>query len=217
MGRRDRSIFGHLGFTFFITTTVMNFDHIFGCGEQYYYILLNSLQHMLQEERATLFAYVFMPSHVHLVVHMPVGESISDMMRDFKKYTSTEIRQQLEQDGHAAWVERLRANVGKKLPTSLSGRDLPTSQAKRNQVFKLWMDRFDDVVIYNEQRLRVKIKYIHENPVRAGLVKEPEDWKFSSARNYTLGDQSLIYVATDWQISEMRQEVIPDATAQVRL
>ncbi|MBI4548574.1 MAG: transposase [Ignavibacteriae bacterium] len=222
---------------------MMNFDPVFSCGDRYYFILVDSLKHVIAEHRATLFAYVLMLSHVHLIIALPPGESISDLMRDFKKYTSTRIRQQLEQEGEVAWVERLRANIGspahagptaltggvrtsvltqesnvrRKLLTSRLGTKLQTSPSvgRKRQVFKLWMDRFDDVVIYTEKMLRVKIKYIHDNPVRAGLVQEPEDWKFPSARNYTLGDQSLIYVATDWELSGERQEVTPDGTGRV--
>jgi putative transposase len=182
MGSRGRSVFGDRGHVFFLTTTVMNFDKVFGISEAYYQILLDSLKHQLSEHRAVLLAYVLMPSHIHLLVALPVGESVSDFMRDFKKFTSTRIRQRLEQDGQTQWLQRLRNN----------------SKGKKKQVFKLWMDRFDDVVIYSDEVLRVKMEYIHHNPVKAGLVKKPEDWKFSSARNYLYSDQSLVAVATDW-------------------
>ena len=222
MGRRGRSIFGDQGLVFFITTTAVDFSRVFDCGEQYYFILLNSLKYVLAEHGATLFAYVFMPNHIHFVVALPPGEKISDLMRDFKKYTSTRIRQQLEKDGYSRWVERLRANVGRKLRTSPSTggvrtsvltrckedvrnaqvnnvrRELLTSlrNGRKKQVFKLWMDRFDDVVIYSDKVLRTKISYIHDNPVRAGLVKEAADWEILDAG--------------------MRQETIPHATSHIR-
>ncbi|MEK6570800.1 MAG: transposase [Bacteroidota bacterium] len=186
MGRRGRSIVSDQGNILFVTTTVMNFGRVFSCDEVYYSILLDSLKYVLIEHRATLFAFVFMPSHIHLIVGLPVGEHISDMMRDFKKFTSTKIRQQLERDSQTMWVERLHSNAW----------------GKKRQVFKLWMDRFDDVVVYTEEIMRIKVDYIHENPVRAGLVQRPEDWKFSSARNYSYDDHSLIYVATDWKMNE---------------
>ena len=199
MGRRGRASFGRDSVTLFVTTTVMNFDRVFGLGDSYYQILLKSLRHVIEEHEATLYAYVFMPSHIHLVVTMPEGESISDMMRDFKKYTSTKIRQQLESDGHAMWVERLRANVQIRQDESPDGtRKRAHTHSIERQVFKLWMDRFDDVVIYSQEMMRVKVRYIHENPVKAGLVEKAEDWKYSSARNYFLSDHSLIYVETDW-------------------
>lgn len=65
-------------------------------------------------------------------------------------------------------------------------------------MFKLWMDRFDDVVLYTRELMRVKVNYIHENPVRAGLVERAEDWKYSSARNYLISDDSMIHVKVDW-------------------
>lgn len=181
MGRRGRSVFGNSGNTFFITTTVVNFQNIFSYGDAYNNILLNSLKHLINEHKALLIAFVFMPSHIHLIINMPEGESISDLMRDFKKYTSTKIRQQLENDGSIKAVEMLRKNA-----------------AGKKQVFKLWKDRFDDLVITSVKTLRLKIEYIHDNPVRAGLVESAVDWKYSSAKNYLLGDHSLIYVVTDF-------------------
>ena len=64
---------------------------------------------------------------------------------------------------------------------------------------KFWMDRFDDEVIRNVGMLRTKLEYIHNNPVQAGLAGTPEEYKCSSARNYVLGDHSVIEVFTDWE------------------
>lgn len=160
----------------------MSHTKVFATGDQYNGILVGSLKYLLDEHSAALIAYVLMPSHVHLIIALPEGESISDLMRDFKKYTSTKIRQQLERDGHAGLLSILRRSAHR----------------KRNQVFKLWKDRFDDLVIESEETLRVKIEYIHNNPVRAGLASNPEDWKYSSARNYLRDDHSILPVATDW-------------------
>src|SRR3972149_2696392 len=108
MGRRGRSLTGDEGLVFFITSTVMNFDPVFANGDAYYCILLGSLKHVIVEHRATLLAFVFMPSHVHLILALPVGEHISDLMRDFKKFTSTKIRKQLQAEQKTEWMERLR-------------------------------------------------------------------------------------------------------------
>jgi putative transposase len=184
MGLRGRSIFGDQGLVFFVTTTIVHHDPIFRFGRHYYLILLESLKFVLSKYQATLFAYVFMPSHIHLVIAMPEKKNISDLLRDFKNYTSTRIRQQLEKDSKSDTIECLRANA----------------MGKRNQIFKLWMERFDDLVIENDKTLQTKIEYIHNNPVKAGLVDQPEEWEFSSARNYILGDRSLISVSIDWEM-----------------
>jgi len=50
-------------------------------------------------------------------------------------------------------------------------------------------------LIISEEMLVQKIEYIHNNPVKRGLVDLPEHWRHSSARNYVLGDHSLIQLA----------------------
>ena len=59
------------------------------------------------------------------------------------------------------------------------------------------MPRFDDVVIYSSEMFNIKLNYIHYNPLKRGLVENPEDWKYSSARNYLFGDHSVIEVDTN--------------------
>jgi putative transposase len=59
---------------------------------------------------------------------------------------------------------------------SLKGRVRETLQGKG----KFWQDRYDDLLLKSERQFRVKLNYIHYNPVRAGLVKDPEGWIYSS-------------------------------------
>jgi len=59
---------------------------------------------------------------------------------------------------------------------------------------KLWQARFHDHVIRNGPDLREKINYIHKNPVTADLVEVPEDYKYSSCRNYYLHDDSILVI-----------------------
>ena len=186
MGRRGRSMFAKEGHTFFVTTTVVEFARVFSCGTQYYDILIDSLRHVLQEHRAPLIAYVLMPSHVHFIPAMPTRESISDLMRDFKKFTSTKIREQLQREGQRLFLDTLQRNA----------------RSKKQQKFKLWMDRFDDIVIQDDTILATKVDYIHNNPVKAGLVLAPEDWTYSSAADYLGIRRGPLEVTTDWLDSD---------------
>ena len=181
MGLRNRKT-NNNGSIYFITTTAVNWEPVFTLGDGYNDIIINSLKHLLNEHKSELISYVIMPTHLHLIPFMKKSESISDFMRDLKKFTSTKIRQLMEKEGRIDIVERLEANA----------------KGYKNQQFKLWMDRFDDVVIYSEKVLRTKVNYIHNNPVKTGLVTEPENWKYSSARNYLLDDHSIIDVNTRW-------------------
>jgi hypothetical protein len=93
---------------------------------------------------------------------MNEGESISDYLRDFKKFTSKQIK------------SRLLASDNKGLYTQL----------QELGKYKFWMDRFDSQIILTEKILNIKINYIHCNPLKAGLVNEIDEWKFSSAYKY---------------------------------
>lgn len=107
-----------------------------------------------------------MPSHFHWIVKTePTNGTISDIMRDIKKYTAWEILTLLETEEPES-VKVFQKHV------------------KPGQKQQLWIHRFDDQVIRNNKMLWTKLKYIHNNPVKAGLVEKSKDYKYSSARNY---------------------------------
>jgi hypothetical protein len=63
----------------------------------------------------------------------------------------------------------------------------------------VWMPRFDDVIIASERVFLDKLNYMHENPIRAGLVSEATDWSWSSARFWYLDEPSdALTSTTDW-------------------
>jgi len=117
-----------------------------------------------------------MPHHIHLLFHINRKTCISDIMRDFKKYTSVEVRDYLNKTKSAFYP--ILAAEGQKV----------------GQKFKLWMDRSDKVVIVTEKVLATKLKYIHENPVRAGLVHKAEDYIYSSAKDYLTNDKGPLKI-----------------------
>ena len=64
-----------------------------------------------------------------------------------------------------------------------------------NQSFKLWMDDDKPEVIVSRKFFLQKMKYIHENPVRKGLVIEDKDYPYSSARDYIELNSDVIDIA----------------------
>lgn len=181
MGRRGRNILTSEA-TFFVTTSIINHAHIF-TSDKYYNILMNNIKYYQKVYRFDIIGYIIMPSHFHWIVNVkPEAGTISDIMRDIKKYSAWDLMEALENDGRNDLLN-LFIRAGKSEP---------------GQKRKLWMKRFDDEVIRNRDMLRIKLEYIHNNPVKAGLVTLPEDYEYSSAKNYILGDHSLLYVKTDW-------------------
>jgi len=118
-----------------------------------------------------------MPSHFHWVVEVdPQFGTISDIMRDLKRNSAKEIMAFLENKINYQKIFQKEAMI------------------YRDQYKKFWMKRFDDEVIRNEKMLWKILRYIHNNPVEAGLVNRPEDYIYSSARNYILNDHSRLDV-----------------------
>jgi len=149
---------------FFVTTTFNNWLALLQ-SERYFSLLYDSLNFVNKKYNAQIVAYVFMPNHIHLIIYFIKDNYLSSYMRDFKKFTSVQIRTYLESDGHIELLNQLR-------------------YADRQQKFKVWMDRFDDVVIRSTKVLLTKMQYIHFNPVKKELVKIPEDYLHSSAGFY---------------------------------
>jgi REP element-mobilizing transposase RayT len=178
MGLRGRNNLTDESF-FFVTTTIINFYEVFNnnaCCD----ILINNIKHYQSRYRFEIIAYVIMPTHFHWIVKVEPGRgTISDIMRDIKKYSAWDILDQLKKENS-------------ELSKCLSKSDSP------KQKRQLWMHRFDDEVIRNNKMLWTKIKYIHNNPIRAGIVEKAEEYKYSSARNYIYGDQSILFVELSW-------------------
>ena len=123
-----------------------------------------------------------MPSHFHWIVEVnPLYGTISDIMRDIKKFTAWQIFDKINETGNKE-LEKIFEDEARNIV---------------DQQRKLWMKRFDDEVIKNEKMYWTKLFYIYNNPVEAGLVTKPEDYKYSSARNYINNDHSIITVNTE--------------------
>jgi hypothetical protein len=71
------------------------------------------------------------------------------------------------------------------------------AQHKIDQVYQLWQEGSHPQQILNDDMMRQKLEYIHNNPVERGYVDDPTHWRYSSARNYA-GLPGLIEVTTEW-------------------
>ena len=64
--------------------------------------------------------------------------------------------------------------------------------------YKLWKPRFDDLIVTSERQLKIKMEYIHNNPVKAGLVEQAEDWTYSSAVDWLTDRSGLITIDKEY-------------------
>jgi putative transposase len=115
-----------------------------------------------------LAAFVFMPEHVHLLVHPAVSPSkIEDFLFGIKRPSSLRIRQQLE-----AWRSPLLDR-------------LTIHQRPGVTTFRFWQEGPGyDRNLTTERAILTAIDYLHANPVRRRLCERTELWRWSSARWY---------------------------------
>jgi len=109
-----------------------------------------------------LHAWVVMPNHVHAILWFPVPGQLSVFMQQWKRLSSHHIGG-LVQNKFVHYAEKI-------------GGDDP-----------FWQAKYYPFNLYSEEKVREKLTYMHENPVRAGLVAKACDWVFSSARYYEQG------------------------------
>jgi putative transposase len=69
---------------------------------------------------------------------------------------------------------------------------------KRPEDIRFWQRRYYEFNVWNQDKTIEKLKYMHRNPVRRGLVANPQDWPWSSFRHYLTGDIGTVGIESDW-------------------
>jgi REP element-mobilizing transposase RayT len=154
---------------YFLTFQVVGWVDLF-TRKIYRDIIIESLQFCQHHKGLNLFAYVIMSNHMHLLVQSETGD-LSGIIRDFKSYTSSKIIESLQDpaESRREWIKMVFEYHGK---------------FKNKQVNQVWTHENHAEQIYSQNFIEQKINYIHNNPVRAGIVTQAEDYIYSSASNY---------------------------------
>jgi putative transposase len=168
-------------YAYFVTCTVVEHSPLFA-DPQYAKIILDSLAFIREHKNIRLNAFVLMSTHIHAVLWPYVGINLSDVLRDFKRFTSRSI-------SRLARTRNDQSNLDQFVFSRLSGRNDSSSD------YQVWQDGSHPEAIYSDDFARQKIEYIHFNPVKAGLVSKAEDWPYSSARAYLFREPT--YPPTD--------------------
>jgi len=197
------------GDIYFITITVVGHTKIFA-EDKYCQIIIDNFKFYRKKHNFKLFGFVVMPDHLHLLIFPKVDSeeptstplvdagslepakrpfvkvgfskpTISDIMRDFKKYTAVQIIKQLKVDGREDVLQFFHYYAQK-------------HHSNRNRHYQVWLDRFWSTNIYSDKFFHQKLNYLHNNPIRAGLVKKLDDYLWSSYQNYYLNNHSLIKI-----------------------
>ena len=173
------------GEVYFVTDTVVDWVDIFS-RPRYKHIIIESLQYCQEHKGLIIYAWVLMTNHLHMIVSSSLQENkVSDILRDFKKFTSKEILKTLQTDlteSRREWM--------------LNRFEYAGLNDKKIKNFRFWQEGNHPQEIYLENYFNQKINYIHENPIRAEYVNKAEEYRYSSAIDYAGGKGLLdIFVA----------------------
>lgn len=155
---------------YFLTLQVVDWVDIF-TRQSYRDIVVDSLRYCQLNKQLQLFGFVIMSNHVHLIANSSNGK-LSAVLRDFKKFSSKAIIKEIieSRESRREWM--------------LNRFALAASQHKNKARFQFWTHENHAEYLFSPEFTRTKLNYLHNNPVRAGLVINPEDFLYSSARNY---------------------------------
>jgi putative transposase len=132
-------------------------------------LFLKILEEVRVKYNVIIGGYVVMPEHFHLLVSEPPRGKLSLVMQVLKQRVSRACRKKSRQQKQMdLWTP-----------------ELPPA---------FWQPRYYDFNIYTERKYTEKLRYIHRNPVKRGLVVAPELWPRSSYRDYRLGERGKVKI-----------------------
>jgi REP element-mobilizing transposase RayT len=156
---------------YFISFAAIDWIDVF-IRELYFQIVVDSLNYCTEHKGLLVHCYVIMPSHIHLIFQ-DRNSKPSKLLKEFKIFTSKSLRKCISanlQESRRKWMLKMMRESGRK-----------NSNVKE---YQFWQQHNHPRELWSNWFIDQKVCYIHRNPVKAGFVCRPEDWKYSSAADY---------------------------------
>ena len=132
-------------------------------------LFLEILEEVRKQHRFVVLGYVVMPEHFHPLISEPqVGNPSTVMQSAKQRYAQRVVRRRRRRNGAQGWL--------------WEGGPMP-----------VWQPRFYDFNVWTEHKRVEKLRYMHRNPVKRGVVQQPEQW--SSFRYYMCGEAGPVGVS----------------------
>ena len=143
-------------------------------------LLLTVLEQVRRRYQFVVVGYVVMPEHIHRLISEPQVKTPSTVMQALK----------------LGFARRLLAQGRRQRnPAQAVLFDCAPQH--------IWQKRFYDFNVWTEHKRIEKLRYMHRNPVKRGLVASPELWRWSSFRAYFLGEAGPVRV-NEWDVLKMK-------------
>nr|WP_319397827.1 transposase [uncultured Carboxylicivirga sp.] len=160
--------------TYFVTFTITDWIDVF-TRLKYKDLIVDSLRFCQDNKELRIFAWVLMTNHLHMICKTEYPQQLSDLIRDFKQFTAKKLLKLIEEgkESRREWMLYRFQYAGK--------------YDNRIRKYRFWQDKSHPVLMDSNTKLNQRLNYIHNNPVKAGWVLNPEDYPYSSAVNYSGG------------------------------
>ncbi len=150
----------------FYTATILEWKPLLQ-QDKYKDIIIESLRFLVCKKRITLYAFVIMSNHIHLI-WQALGEFTPDnIQHSLMSFTAHQFKNDLKQK-HPQVLSQFKVDA-------------------KDRDYQFWERNSLGIDLFNEAVFFQKLDYIHWNPVKAGLCKLPEEYYYSSAKFYEYG------------------------------
>jgi REP element-mobilizing transposase RayT len=166
----------------FLTFTIIDWVDVLS-RKEYKLAIVDSMNYCIKEKGLIVYGWVIMSNHLHVIWEAKDGNKLSDIIRDFKKFTAKNIIQMIinEPESRKVWILKKFEYAGSRL--------------NRVSKYKFWKDSNHAICLddLDTEIIEQKLEYLHNNPVEAMLVPRAHDYIFSSAGDYE-GEKGLVNV-----------------------
>ncbi|UYZ60327.1 REP-associated tyrosine transposase [Hymenobacter latericus] len=156
---------------YFVSFATVNWIDVF-TRRLYNDIFVDSLRYCQRHKGLEVYAWCLMTNHAHLIISSE-KDSLSAILRDLKRHTAKTILQaiqQNQQESRREWMLWMFERAGQR--------------NSHNEQYQFWQQGNHPIELYSNELRHQRLDYLHRNPVVAGFVDAPEDFQYSSARNY---------------------------------
>ena len=156
----------------FFTVTVFEWKRLL-TPDKYKQIVLNSLKFLVDNGRVSIYGFVIMPNHLHLLWKIEEFHSREKVQRDFLKFTTQQIKFDLTKH-HPQVLERFKVEA-------------------KDRKYQIWERNALSFYCHSQEVTEQKLAYIHANPVskRWNLAESPEEYLYSSAAFYLKNEDTF--------------------------
>jgi putative transposase len=178
----DKSLFkpqrkSHIdkGEIYFWTATINKWQRLLE-KDEYKDVIIDSLQYLTDEGKIDVFGFIIMPNHIHFIWRVNEPNGKESPQGSFLKYTAHTFKKMLQKEGAGALA-------------SYKVED-------KNKKYEFWQRDSLAIPLFTRKVALQKLNYLHNNPLseRWNLVKDPCDYKYSSAKYYELNEKNFPFL-----------------------